>query len=60
MCGEGVFPWGVEGVGHGFCCAVFQGLVIFAELDLLCPDPLALLLGLSLHTGPSPPGMHPV
>lgn len=41
----------------------FQGLMIFAELDLLCPDSVAPLLGLSLHTGPSPLGrigMHPV
>lgn len=47
-----VLPWRGEGVGHGCCHAVFQGSMIFAELDLLCPDPVALLLGLSLHPGP--------
>lgn len=27
---------------------------LFAELDLLCPDPVAPLFGLSLHVAPSP------
>lgn len=63
VCGEGVFPWRVEGVGHGCCHAIFQSSMIFTELDLLCPDLVAALLGLSLHTGLSPLGrigVHPV